>query len=77
MVLTQPKLLDHRTICYNKMERLDPMIPGSPGAKDVPVMQAWLEALYKYEESEEKSHQMHKLYTKLIKKYNNTMSTDG
>jgi hypothetical protein len=62
------------------MNRPDPMIPGKPGAEDVPVMrnkQAWIEALYKYEGRDDKGHPMHGLYTGLMKKHSHTMSTDG
>mgnify|MGYP003667571501 FL=1 len=56
------------------------MIPGKPGAEDVPAMrnrQAWIEALYQYEGRDDKGHPMHGLYTGLMKKHLNTMSTDG
>ena len=56
------------------------MIPGKPGAEDVPVMRnrnAWIEALYKYEGRDDKDHPMHGLYTGLAKKHSQTMSTDG
>ena len=62
------------------MKRPDPMIPGKPGAEDVPVMRsrsAWIEALYKYEGRDGKDHPMHGLYTGLAKKHSHTMSTDG
>jgi hypothetical protein len=62
------------------MKRPDPMIPGKPGAEDVPVMRsrsAWIEALYKYEGRDDKDHPMHGLYTGLAKKHSHTMSTDG
>ena len=62
------------------MKRPDPMIPGKPGAEDVPVMRnrsAWIEALYKYEGRDDKNHPMHGLYTGLAKKHSQTMSTDG
>jgi hypothetical protein len=62
------------------MKRPDPMIPGKPGAEDVPVMRnrsAWIEALYKYEGRDDKNHPMHGLYTGLAKKHSHTMSTDG
>ena len=55
------------------------MIPGKPGAEDVPAMrkkQAWIDALYKFEGRDDKSHPMHGLYTGLAKKHSNTMSTD-
>ena len=56
------------------------MIPGKPGAEDVPAMrnkQAWIEALYKYEGRDDKDHPMHGLYTGLMKKHGQTMSTDN
>ena len=56
------------------------MIPGKPGAEDVPAMrnrQAWIEALYKYEGRDDVSHPMHGLYTGLMNKHFNTMSIDG
>nr|BAR24449.1 hypothetical protein [uncultured Mediterranean phage uvMED] len=62
------------------MRRPDPMIPGKPGAQDVPAMrnrQAWIEALYKYEGRDDKNHPMHGLYTGLMNKHFNTMSIDG
>jgi len=62
------------------MKRPDPMIPGKPGAEDVPVMRsrsAWIEALYRYEGRDDKNHPMHGLYTGLAKKHSHTMSTDG
>ena len=46
------------------MRKPDPMIPGKPGAEDVPAMrnrQAWVEALYKYEGRDDKDHPMHGL----------------
>jgi hypothetical protein len=62
------------------MNRPDPMIPSKPGAEDIEVQankQAWIEALYKYEGRDDKDHPMHGLYTGLMKKHYNTMSTDG